>query len=227
MGPSGLPALRRSRIPLPVPLRSTPVTALPRYYEHSDSCAAALRRDAHEHRPPRTGLPTSRHLIARDHSVSTHPWLLLVALPRYPSARGMPGGSPGRLRQCWADSPRPSGRIEFVILRTSHSLQVLPTLPRGNAVPVGYGPESVCPGRTCTSQMKCACGRTQRLASLGAAGQRPLAAWISILRWLLRTHCPSKQPDATKHRRERSERWQAAGVGSPRRAPGVGPRRAN
>src|SRR6266545_8179413 len=35
-------------------------------------------------------------------------------------------------------------------------LQLLPTPPRGDAVTLGYGPESVCPGRTCTFQSVCA-----------------------------------------------------------------------
>ena len=48
----GLPTVRPSRIPLPAPLRSTPVTALRRYYERSDSCAGgSSARRAHEHRP--------------------------------------------------------------------------------------------------------------------------------------------------------------------------------
>ena len=115
--------MRPSRIPLPAPLRSTPVTALRRYYGRSDSCAGgSSARDEHEHRPdPAQGSlrpVTCRH----DHSVSTHLTCPDAALARYPSARvGFPPRSGMRFRHSGADSPLTSGRIEFVILRTGHS----------------------------------------------------------------------------------------------------------
>ena len=57
---SGCPSSERSQIPLPAPLRSTPVTVLRRYYERSDACAGALRLvPEHEHPPVRAGLPAS------------------------------------------------------------------------------------------------------------------------------------------------------------------------
>jgi hypothetical protein len=42
-------------------------------------------------------------------------------------------------------------RIEFVACGLVIHLQLLSTLPRGNAVTFGYGPESACPKRTYTS----------------------------------------------------------------------------
>ena len=39
-------------------------------------------------------------------------------------------------------------------------LQLLSTWPRGHAVTFGYGPENVCPGRTCTSLTWYTLGRT-------------------------------------------------------------------
>jgi len=89
-------------------LRSTPVTALPRYYGRSDSCKARSfgtwvleRRLA-----ALAGLPASRACPSA-HSASNHLTLPAAALTRYPSARqaSPPGRGPGfaipwRARRC-------------------------------------------------------------------------------------------------------------------------------
>ena len=55
-----------------------------------------------------------------------------------------------------------AGRIEFNLAAYGLviHLLLLSTSPRGDAVTVDYGPESVCPERTCTSLIMYACGRT-------------------------------------------------------------------
>jgi len=87
------------------------------------------------------------------HSVSNHPLSPSIALSRYPSARW----ASRSLVRVWA-SPVPSrltgsaGRIEFTMcygLRVH--LLLLPTFPLGNAVTVGFKPESVCLERTFTA----------------------------------------------------------------------------
>src|SRR5690606_26616056 len=51
--------------------------------------------------------------------------------------------------------------------------RLLPTSPHSDAVTIGYGPESVCPERTSTSQWVCACRRTSpRLAEARGRGSR-------------------------------------------------------
>lgn len=79
--------MRPSRIPLPVPLRSTPVTALRRYYEHSDSCAGGSSAPVSMNTvlvPAQVSLrPVPRR---RDHSISTHLTRPAIAFARYPSA---------------------------------------------------------------------------------------------------------------------------------------------
>jgi hypothetical protein len=112
-----------SRIPLPAPLRSTPVTALRRYDERSDSCAggSSARASMNTVLTPTQG--SLRPVPCRhDHSVSTHLTCPDGAFTRYPSA---PVGSPRecglRFRRVRAGSSLTSGRIEFVILRTGHS----------------------------------------------------------------------------------------------------------
>jgi hypothetical protein len=79
--------MRASRIPRPAPLRSTPVTTFPRYYERSDSCAggSSARASMNTVLCPAQGSlrPVPCH---RDHSVSTHPTCPNAAFARYPSA---------------------------------------------------------------------------------------------------------------------------------------------
>jgi hypothetical protein len=81
---TAFPVIGPSRIPLPAPLRSTPITALRRYYERSDSCVAgSSARREHEHRLAHTGLPSSR-THCHDHSVATHlmsPHRRFITLP--------------------------------------------------------------------------------------------------------------------------------------------------
>jgi hypothetical protein len=94
--------MRVSRIPLPAPLRSTPVTALRHYYERSDSCAggsSAPRSMNTVLSPAQVSLrPTPCH---RDHSVSNHPTCPDPAFARYPSATvGFPPSCGSRFRLC-------------------------------------------------------------------------------------------------------------------------------
>ena len=106
-------------------LRSTPVTALRRYYGRSDFWTALHRRP---------DLPASRTRPS-DHSVSNHRWSPAVAFARYPSARQasrVPSSDRcpeddrcgSGLRHWLAGSSGPRGRIEFVILRTDRSSPV-------------------------------------------------------------------------------------------------------
>ena len=115
--------MRPSRIPLPAPLRSTPVTALRRYDERSDSCAGGSSARMSVNTvltPAQVSLRPVR--CRRHHSVSTHLTCPGRAFARYPSARtGSPPCRRLRFRQFEAGSSLTSGRIEFVILRTGHS----------------------------------------------------------------------------------------------------------
>jgi hypothetical protein len=79
--------MRPSRIPLPAPLRSTPVTAFHRYYERSDSCAGGSSAPCeHEHRPDPAQVSLRPVPCRHDHSVSTHQTCPGIAFTRYPSA---------------------------------------------------------------------------------------------------------------------------------------------
>ena len=79
--------MRPSRIPLPAPLRSTPVTAPRRYFERSDSCAGGSSAPAeHEHRPDPAQVSLRPVPCRHDHSVSTHLTCPGVAFTRYPLA---------------------------------------------------------------------------------------------------------------------------------------------
>ena len=62
-----------------------------------------------------------------------------------------------------------AGRIEFNLAAYGLvvSLLLLSTSPHGDAVTVDYGPESVCPERTCTSLIMYACERTMFPAHAG------------------------------------------------------------
>ena len=115
--------MRPSRVSLPAPLRSTPVTALRRYYGRSDSCAGgSSARDEHQHRPDPAQVSLRPVPCHDDHSVSTHQTCPGAAFTRYPSAAASsPPDGGWRFRQFDAGSSLTSGRIEFVILRTGHS----------------------------------------------------------------------------------------------------------
>lgn len=158
-----LPEMRPSHIPLPAPLRSTPVTALRRYYERSDSCTGgSSAQPEHEHRltPAQVSLrPVPRRC---HHSVSTHPTCPVAAFPRYPSALdGSRLAGRLRFRLSRAGSSLTSGRIEFVSYGLVAHLRLLPTPPRSDAVTIGFRPESVCLKRTCTSLTSHHCRRTR------------------------------------------------------------------
>ena len=113
----GLPSVCSSRIHLPVPLRSTPVTAL---------LATMGTLTPRAGLPPDRGLPASRHTSVSDHSASNHPTRPHHRFHTLPlSSMGLPltrvQASP--LASRLAGTP---GRIEFVILRTGLSPPVAP-----------------------------------------------------------------------------------------------------
>src|SRR5262249_51557775 len=78
-------------------------------------------------------------------------------LDRFPLPRS-------RLRHWYAGFPLPPDRIEFVSYGLDVRLQLLPTPPHGDAVALGFGPESVCPERTFTSLTIAPFGRTYHRA---------------------------------------------------------------
>ncbi len=159
-----------SRLPLPAPLRSTRVTALRRYYGRSDSCAGGSSAPMSMNTVLIPAQGSLRPVPCRhDHSVSNHLTRPGTAFARYPSA---------------ATSSPPQGWVEISSFATqthrsrpaesslsSYGLvippRLLPTSPRGDAVIVGYGPESVCPERTSTSLSWHHCRRTSRRAKRG------------------------------------------------------------
>jgi len=102
-----------------------------------------------------------------------------VDFVRYPSSRRVSCLRRSRLHPFPAGSPTLTGRIEFVILRMDRSPpaclrvrtgRLLPTPPCGDAVTVGYRPESVYLKRTSTSPIKHAFRRTGTCA--------PRAFWL-------------------------------------------------
>ena len=153
LAPVLLPVCLSSRLHLPASLRSTPVTALHRYYGRSDSCPAALRLLARMNTGLHPGQVSLIHAhILPDHSVSNHPVAprrRFLTLPLSATAShvaeclGFAIALQAR-RACPAESSSSSyGLVVHLLL--------LPTPPRGDAVTVGYRPESVCLKRTCTS----------------------------------------------------------------------------
>ena len=112
-------------------LRSTGITPLLRYYGRSDSCSCGSSA-----RGPRMNTALGheqvslRHAHRRhDHSVSNHPPCPATAFTRYPSAAAVSRVThEWRFRSFLAGSSLTKGRIEFVILRTSHSPPVAPHL---------------------------------------------------------------------------------------------------
>src|SRR5215210_7522931 len=93
----------------------------------------------------------ARNLL--DHSAANHPALLshrFITLPLgVTDFRSLSERS--GLRPSLAGSPQTPSRIAFVILRTDRSPPVATHLALGDAVTVGYRPESVCLKRTFTS----------------------------------------------------------------------------
>ena len=104
----------------------------------------------------------------RDHSVSTHLTCPAGAFTRYPSA---PVGSPPRGGSRFRHSTQAHRSRPAVSSSSSYGLvtprRLLSTSPRGDAVIVGYGPESVCPERTSTSLSWRHCRRTSRRRPFG------------------------------------------------------------
>jgi hypothetical protein len=156
-----LPVARPSQIPLPAPLCSTPVTALPRSYGRSDSCAGGSSAPRSMNTVlTRAGLPAScatplSPFRLHPPSVSRRPFRTLPlrddSLLRCHRLR---------FRRSHAGSSITSGRIEFVPYGLVTHLRLLPTSSRDDAVTVGYRPESVCLERTCTSLSWHHCRRT-------------------------------------------------------------------
>ena len=136
------PSTLTSCIHLPVPLCSTPITALLSSYEDCDSSASLL---------PDRGLPASRHTSFRDHSASKHPTPPIVAFTRYPSARWVsPHGVQASPLAC-----RLAGFVRPNQVRqpADWSLTSGCSPPRlaATQLPSASRPESVCLERTCTS----------------------------------------------------------------------------
>lgn len=86
----------------------------------------------------------------------TTPGTPLAAFTHYPSARSVPS----RLRHSLAGSPMPTAESSSLSYGRVVHLRLLPTLPHGNAVIFGYGPESAYPERTLTSLSESAPRRT-------------------------------------------------------------------
>ena len=110
--PVFLPPVCPSRFHLPAPLRSTPITALLRYYGGSDSCLALLS-------PNRSPCFTCTTFLTIPSPPT--PCAPIAAFARYPSARWLSRFRRSRLHHSLAGSPDTHGRFEFVILRTGRS----------------------------------------------------------------------------------------------------------
>jgi hypothetical protein len=119
---TGLPVARPSPIPLPAPLSSTPVTALPRSYGRSDSCAGGSSAP----RSMNTVLTPRRSPCVLCHAI--------VTIPSPPTVRVQPSllhaNPQGRQSPASPQveiSPVPRGLIDHVrpyrvrFLRTGHS----------------------------------------------------------------------------------------------------------
>jgi len=125
-----------SRIHLPTPLRSTPITALPRYYEGSDFPRVSSHR----------GISPIHNTQTSDRSVSNHPrgHLGRFLITLFPSAPGLSLRTVSRLRPpglglhlSLAGSPTLEGRIEFLSYGPVVHLQLLSTPHRCDAVSFG------------------------------------------------------------------------------------------
>ena len=154
--------MRPSRIPLPAPLRSTPVTALRRYYERSDSCASGSLA------------PVSMNTVSvsrRSPCVLCH---AVVPIPSPPTVRApmplshatpQPHRSPVRTGARFRLAGAGSSTRPAVSSSSSYGLVVhlplLRTPPRGDALTVDYRPESACLERTSTSRTMHARRRTR------------------------------------------------------------------
>ena len=147
-------------------LRSLPITGLPRYYGHSDSCwpgSSAPLLGQHERRFSRQQVSLIHVSDLPIPPSPTTPQALDADFARYPSSRRVSCFGRSRLHRFPAGSPTLTGRIEFLIVRMDRSPPAAPhPASRTDAVAVGYRPESVCLEWTCTSPIKHAFRRTGR-----------------------------------------------------------------
>src|SRR5687768_891568 len=95
----------------------------------------------------------------------------IAAFSRYPSARWTSLIGSG-LRHCSVGSPVHEAESSSSACGPVSHLRLLPTPPHGDAVTLGFRPESVCLKRTCTSLNECAHGRTERRHPAGS-GLKP------------------------------------------------------
>jgi hypothetical protein len=156
-------------------LRSVPITGLPRYYGHSDSCwsgSSAPVFGQHERRSSHQQVSLIHVSDLPTPPSPTTPQALDIDFARYPSSRRVSRSRGSRLHLSLAGSPTLTGRIEFVILRMDRSPPAAPhPASRTDAVAVGYRPESVYLKRTFTSPIKHAFRRTRD----GPPGRPPRA----------------------------------------------------
>jgi hypothetical protein len=160
---------------------------------------AALRLLEHEHRPDPTQV-SLRHTHRRyDHSVSTH-----LASPRR-RFRTLPLSATSTRAGLGFVLPTRTRRVHPAVSSSSSyglviHLRLLPTSPRGDAVTVGYGPESACPGRTLTSLSVRACRRTWDAGRTAGVRDRPSQGkhkqhligqlFVFALRWPIPARAP-------------------------------------
>ena len=105
-------------------LRSLPVTGLPSYYGHSDSCrpsSSAPTFGQHERRFSHQQVSLVHVSDLPTPPSPTTPQAPDIDFPRYPSSRRVSCLRRSRLHLFPAGSPTLTGRIEFVILRMDRS----------------------------------------------------------------------------------------------------------
>ena len=152
LAPVSSPSLAPLVIHLPVPLGSRPVTAFPRYYEHSDSCPSGSSAFLGHELQLLYGQVSLIHLLGPPTILSPTTCARSV-LPRHvtcgqiepglhPTTGAFSHENPG-LRLSLADSPHHAGRIEFSFL--PHLGDFLRT---GRSPPAALHPVS--PRRSCS-----------------------------------------------------------------------------
>jgi hypothetical protein len=105
-------------------LRSVPITGLPRYYGHSDSCWSGSSAPVFEQHERRSSHQQVSLIHVSDLPIPpspTTPQALDIDFARYPSSRRVSHSRGSRLHLSLAGSPTLTGRIEFVILRMDRS----------------------------------------------------------------------------------------------------------
>ena len=144
-------------------LRSTPITKLHHYYGRSDSCRLQALRDlVHELRlfQP-SGLPDSGTVAFSTIPSPTTKATAVVAFARYPSAQQLSvSGLGSRHWLAGSAQSHPAGESSFLTYGLVVHFLLLSTSPRGDAVAVGYRPESAYLKRTFTSPTTRAFRRT-------------------------------------------------------------------